>query len=194
MKQDMWIQLVKWVLWGLTMAVMIGWVAKSRLRKRPESERNLLRHPVSTLVIGIVGVAFFFGIVIGSNTVWKNQTSTIWTTVMFIAFGLLPAPLIADYLFARHRVSDTGIEYGRMLGQRGSLNWLDVRKLRYAPVLKWFELDGPSGEKVRVSAMLLGLPEFAHFVLLHVPGQAIDEKTLAILRETEQGRPPSVWK
>ena len=59
--------------------------------------------------------------------------------------------------------------------------------------MKWFLLETASGSKVRVSAMLTGLPEFARLVLRHVPKEAIEPGTRAILAETEQGRPPSVW-
>jgi uncharacterized membrane protein YuzA (DUF378 family) len=175
------------------MTVVMGWVAKSRLRERPDSERYMLRHPISTLVIGIVGTVFFFGIAIISNTIGKNPTSTVWTTLIFIAFGLASVPMIADYFFARHSVSDSGIEYGRLMGQRGSLRWSDVQRVRFAPVMKWFVLEGSSGSKARISAMLIGLPEFARFVLLHVPIEAIEPDTLAVLRATEKGQPPNVW-
>ncbi|MCA3040833.1 MAG: PH domain-containing protein, partial [Rhodocyclaceae bacterium] len=169
MNRDWWMPLVQWTVWGIAMAVVMGWVAKSRLRQRPDSERRTLRHPISTLVIGVVGAAFFFGIAIASNTIGKNPTATVWTTALFIAFGLASVPMIADYFFARHRVSDAGIEYGRMMGQRGNLQWSEVKSVRFAPVAKWFVLEGSSGVKVRVSALLLGLPDFAHLVLLHVP-------------------------
>jgi len=193
MNRGWWVPIVQWTLWGLGMAVVIGWVAKSRLRERPESERYTLRHPVSTLAIGVVGAAFFFGIAVVSNTIGKNPTATVWTTLSFVAFGLASVPMIADYFFARHRVSERGIEYGRMFGHRGSLRWSEVQKVRFAPLMKWFVLEAASGAKVRVSAMLVGLPEFARFVLLHVSKEAIDPDTQAVLLETEQGRPPSVW-
>jgi len=193
MDREWWVPIVQWTLWGLVMVVVMGWVARSRLRERPESERHTLRHPVSTLVIGVVVAAFFFGIAVISNTIGKNPTATVWTTLLFVAFGLASAPMIADYFFARHRVSERGIEYGRMFGQRGSLRWSEVRRVRFAPVMKWFVLETASGAKVRVSAMLIGLPEFAHFVLLHVPMEAIELETQVVLSETEQGRPPSVW-
>lgn len=193
MTRNWWMPIVQWALWGLAMTIVMGWVARSRLRERPDSERYTLRHPVSTLVIGIVGVAFFFGIAVISNTIGKNPSATVWTTLLFLAFGLFSVPMIADYFFARHRVSDLGIEYGCMTGQRGSLRWSDVQRVRFAPVAKWFVLEGASGAKVRVSAMLLGLPEFAHFVLVHVPKEAIEPNTHAVLQETAKGRPPSVW-
>ncbi len=193
MSREWWVSIVQWTLWGLAMAVVMGWVAKLRLRKRPDSERYTLAHPVSTLVIGVVGAVFFFGIAIISNTVGKNPTATVWTTSAFVAIGLVSVSIISDYFFARHRVSEKGIEYGRMFGQRGSLRWSEVQRVRFAPVAKWFVLEAASGTKVRVSAMLFGLPEFARLVLLHVPKEAIESDTRVVLQETEQGRPPNVW-
>lgn len=193
MSREWWVPIVQWTLWGLVMAVVMGWVAKARLRKRATADRYLLVHPLSTLLIGAAGAAFFFGIAIISNTVGKNPTATIWTTLAFVAFGLASMPMIADYFFARHRLTEEGIHYGRMLGQRGSLPWSQVKRLRFAPVMKWFVLDSASGARVRISALLMGLPEFARLALLHVPPTAIDTNTQIVLLETEQGRPPSVW-
>ena len=193
MSREWWVPMVQWTLWGLVMAVVMGWVAKSRLRKRVGSERFVLKHPISTLVIGVVGAVLFFGVAVISNTIGKNRTATVWTTAGFIAFALAFLPMIADYFFGRHRVSQHGIEYGRMFGQRGSLRWLDVHRISFAPVMKWFVLESSSGEKVRVSAMLLGLPEFARLALLHVSKEAISPDIEALLRETAQGRLPSVW-
>jgi hypothetical protein len=194
MSQEWWTPIVQWSLWGIVMAIVMGWVARSRLRGRPLAERRTLRHPLSTLLIGIVVGVFFFGIAIISNTVGKNATTTLWTTSLFLAFGLASLPLIADYFFARHRVSEAGIEYGRMLGQRGSLLWTDVQRIRFAYVMKWFVLERRSGTPVRISAMHMGLPEFARLALLRAPAQSIDQETRIILEETRDGRPPSVWR
>jgi hypothetical protein len=194
MNRDWWAPLAQWALWGIAMTVVTGWLARSRLRKRPDSERRTLVYPVGILVIGIFGAVFFFGIAILSNTIGKNPTATVWTTLFFIAFGLASSVLIADYFLTRCRVSDRGIEYGRMTGGRGNILWAEVRSVRYAPVMKWFVLEDASGVKARVPVMLLGLPEFAHFVLLHVPMEAIEPEALAVLRKTEQGWPPSPWE
>ena len=191
---DWWVSIVKWTIWGLVMTGAMGWVARSRLRQRSDAERHLLVHPLSTLIVGAVGAVFFFGVAIVSNTIGKNATTTVWTTLGFMAFGFACVPMIADYFFARHRLSADGIEYGRMFGQRGSLRWSDIRRVWFAPAAKWFVLESTSGAKVRVSAMLIGLPEFARLVLLHVPKAAIESHTLAVLQATEEGNPPRIWQ
>jgi predicted permease len=193
MQREWWVSIIQWSLWGLVMAVVMGWVARSRLRTRPENESKTLRHPVSTLAIGVVGATFFFGIAVVSNTVGKNSTSTVWTTLVFVFFGAMSLPMVADYFFARHSVTESGINYGRMLGQRGVLAWADVKSVRYAPVMKWFVLKPSNGIPVRVSAMLMGLPEFATQLLAHVPEDRIDAQTLDVLRQTSAGKPPNVW-
>jgi hypothetical protein len=89
--------------------------------------------------------------------------------------------MVADYYFARHHVSELGMDYGRMFGQRGTFSWSDVKRVRYASVMKWFAIELRSGSTVRVSAMLMGLPEFAGILRAHVPKSAIDDETYTLL-------------
>lgn len=192
MTSGAWISAVQWSIWGLAMTLVMGWVARSRNRKRGATDAKHLGHPSSTLVIGLVCAGFFAGLAIVSN-VWSNKTTTIWTTLTFVGFALLSLPMIADYWFARHAVSDEGMEYGRMFGQRGSFLWSEVKQVRYAPGMKWFKIDLQSGTRVRVSAMLYGLPEFARLALQHVPSALIDETTRAVLKATADGSPPNIW-
>lgn len=174
------------------MAAVMGWVANSRVRKHRDLDRHILRHPFSTLVLGVVCAILFFGIAIVSNTIGKNSTTTVWTTLLFVGFGFLSIPIFADYFLARHRLLEQGIEYGSMFGRRGCLRWSEVSSVSFSPAMKWFVLDG-AGVKARVSAMLIGLPEFAQFVLRYVPRAAIDSKTQELLRLTAQGTLPSIW-
>src|SRR5262245_57481399 len=54
---------------------------------------------------------------------------TVWTTLGFLAFALASVPMIADYYFARHHVSDLG-GLCRMFGQRAP--W-QTRLIRAGP-------------------------------------------------------------
>jgi hypothetical protein len=51
----------------------------------------------------------------------------------------------------------------------------------YTPTMKWFRLEGQSGDVARISAMLIVLPEFARVLLAHTPPGVIDAETLPIL-------------
>jgi Bacterial PH domain len=196
MNRSWWIAIVLAVLfWGLAMTLIMAWFARSRNRPRPATDTRRLAHPPSTLVSALVGMGICGGIAIASN-VWPDddRSATTWTTIVFIGFALFLLPMVADYFFARHEVSDAGMEYGRMSGRRASFRWSDVKRVRYVTGMKWFKIELQSGTTVRVSAFLMGLPEFARFLLPHVPAAAVDEPTRAVLQATAQGNPPSVWR
>jgi len=192
MSEPWWTSAIQWTVWGIVMVLVMGWVGKSRLKARPKSDPRRLVHPPSTLIIGLVGFLFFAGIAVVSN-VFPNKTVTWWTTAIFVGFAVLSLPMIADYFLARHELSEKGLSYGSMTGRRGYFEWLEVRRIRYAPAMKWFRLETRSGHVARISAMLVGLPEFARLVLAHVPPEAIEPETLPILEATAAGNPPPVW-
>jgi len=174
------------------MTLVMGWLARNRFKARPQSDAWRLVHSTSTLALGIVCFAFFAGIAVVSN-VYPNRTTTWWTTTLFVGFALMAVPMIADYFLARHDVSESGISYGRLTGRRGNLKWSELRSVRYAPVMKWFRLESRSGQVARISAMLMGLPEFARLVLQHAPAEAIESSTKPILEATASGYPPPIW-
>ena len=192
MNQQWWSPIVQWTIWGVLMAIVMGWVAKSRLKTRPSSDSRRLVHPPSTLIIGLVGFLFFAGIAVISN-VFSNKTTTWWTTTIFVSFALLSLLMVADYFFARHNVSEEGLSYGRLTGSRGNLKWSEVSRVKYAATMKWFRIETQSGDVARVSAMLIGLPAFASLLLVHTSPGVIDPETLPILQSTAAGKPPPVW-
>jgi hypothetical protein len=181
------------MLWGIAMSVVMGWVARSRMKQRPEQLATHLRHPVSTLVLGVVGFLFFAGIAVVSNTIGKNNTTSVWTTLVFLFFAMMSLAMVAEYYLARHRLISDGLQYGSLLGRRREIKWVDVRSIEYATVMKWFKVTTNQGTTVRISVMLMGLPTFAQQALSHIPGERITEPTRSILVETANGKPPSVW-
>jgi hypothetical protein len=187
-----WTTALQWTLWAVVMALVMGWLGRSRFRVRAPSDARTLVHPPSTLIVGVVGFAFFFGIAIVSN-VFRNKTTTWWTTAIFVGFALMSAVVMINYFVAKHELSDEGLSYSKLLGAKRSLRWSDVRAVRYAPAMKWFRLETRSGEVARISVMLMGLPEFARLLLERVPGDAVDSDTRQVLQATAEGRPPSVW-
>ena len=192
MSKDWWISAVQWTVWGIVMTIVMGWLARSRLRLRPRASANHLYHSTSTLIIGLVCFVFFAGIAIISN-VYSNKTTTWWTTAIFVGFAVMSVPVMAGYFLARHELSDEGLSYGKLSGKRGYLRWSELHRVQYAPVMKWFRLETKSGDVARISAMLVGLPEFAQLLLRHAPPAAIEHNTLQILKATAYGNPPPVW-
>jgi len=85
------------------------------------------------------------------------------------------------------------LRYGRLFGSGGQIRWADLKSVRFSAAMKWFRLESQSGTVVRISVLLIGLPVFAQLLLVHTPPEAIESKTLPVLRTTAEGNPPSVW-
>lgn len=183
---------IQWLVWAILMVVVMRWMARSRNHPRPPAEERVLSHPRSTLIMGLVCFIFFAAAAILSN-VFRNHTTTWWTTSIFVGFALVSLPMITDYFIARHQVSEDGLAYRKMTGAARYLRWSDLKRVRYATGMKWFRLETKSGEVARISAMLMGLPEFARLLLAHTPEDAIDHDTLPVLQATAGGDAPSVW-
>jgi hypothetical protein len=156
------------------------------------ADARRLAHPPSTLIIGLVVFGLFAGIAVVSN-VSANRTTSVFATAVFVGFAALALWLVADYFVGRHEVTDDGMSHGSLIGRR-QLKWAEVSGVRYSPTMKWFRLQTRSGRAARVSAMLVGLPEFARLVLEKVPATAIDAETRPVLEATATGHPPSVWQ
>jgi hypothetical protein len=187
-----WITVIQWTLWGVVMLIVMGWLGKSRFRARPASEARRLVHPPSTLIIGLIGFAFFAGLAFASNVI-PNETTTWWTTSGFVGFALLSVPMVFGFFLQKHEVSEEGLVYRSFAGVRKYLRWSDLRSVRYASLMKRFRLETHSGSVARVSVMLVGLPEFARLLLQNAPEGAIDVGTLDVLQATAAGNPPPVW-
>lgn len=187
-----WWPILKHGTWAVAMAAIMGWLARSRLQARTLSDSRHLHCPTSFLIIALVSLGFFSACAILSN-LYPNDTTTWWTTAVFVGFAALSVILVLECVIISHAVSEAGLVYRRWPGTRHSLEWRDLRSVRYAPVFKWFRLETRTGEVARISAMLIGLPEFAHLLLAHAPSNAIEEKTRAILVATANGHPPSIW-
>jgi len=90
---------LQWMLWGLLMSLVMGWVARSRGRPGHVGSHPRLQHPTSTLVIGLAGFLLFTAIAVISN-VFANATTSWKTTTVFVGFALLALPILGDYFAA----------------------------------------------------------------------------------------------
>ncbi len=170
------------------------WLSRSRLRKGSPSERGLLAYPPALLVLGILYTLTFLGFAILTLLTSPNDAEKWSLSLIFAAFSLGGLPIIAAALFERHRVSVWGIEYSPLfgIGIFGYLPWSEVRRVTFSRFMGWFILEGHDGTKIRVSAMMTGLPEFARYLLAGVAPEAIDTKTFYLLQQTAHGVPPKL--
>lgn len=187
-----WMTVVQWTVWALIMSAVMGWLGRSRLKERPTAETRVMRHPTSTLIVGVVCVGFFAAMAVVS-AVSIDGGGTWWITLIFVGFALMSLPMLLDYFIARHEVTEEGLRYRKLNGARKFMRWSDVRQVRYAATMKWFRVESTSGEVARLSVMLMGLPEFARVLLDRVPDGVVQSGTESVLQATAEGRPPSMW-
>lgn len=186
-----------WALWFPAMAFFVAYLARVRLLRPAGLEPGELRHPWTTLALGIGGVLLFCGFALVIFLVgpeeFGGQRQQRGMIAIFLGGSTLGIPLVAEYYRGRHRVTDEGLRFQPLLRRGGFLKWSDVRRVRYSQVNKWFRLDGRSGEVARVSVLLIGLPEFARMLLDRASPEAIDVSAMPFLTATRDGHPPSIW-
>ena len=186
-----WIVALQWATWAAVMTVIMGWLSRSRT-VTPKGADGLLQQPRSMLVIGIV-CTLFFAALAGLSRAFPGRNPSIWPTVVFLLFAAGGLIMVVDYYRGRHRLTPEGLHYGKLLGPGGVVRWDQVTGLRYSDTSKWFRLDTSDGRVVRVSAMLVGLQDFASEALDHVPESAIDHRALEMLEAARRGELPSIW-
>lgn len=174
------------------MALVMGWLARSRKRGTSGVPSRELRYPRSMVIVGGVTSLMFFAFATLAYFTSKNPVE-IWVYAIFIGFGMLGTYILADALRAHYRVDDQGIDYRTLLSGSGRMSWADIRRVSYSPSAKWLRLEKHTGETVRLSVMLIGLPEFARLCLTRTPVGVIEPEADAILKDMSIGQLPSIW-
>ncbi|MCF7797970.1 MAG: hypothetical protein K9N11_08470 [Lentisphaeria bacterium] len=194
MQNDWWLEIVKWLLLAVVFIFIGIGFRRYGFRVRPSPDGTTLKQPVSVLMAGVVGFIFWGGITVISNTIARNETTTLWSTAIFVFLALMSLVLIAYYFFARHHLSPEGLAYGKLYGKREFIRWSDIREIKYKPRRGWFRLQTAAGSGIRISVALLGLPEFAQHILAHVSPERLDNPTRSLLMEIAAGKKPESWK
>jgi hypothetical protein len=167
-------------------------IALSRKRKAAQAapdHSGRMQHPPGTLFLGLLTLGFCVALAVFC-IVYDNGSAGPIVGAVIAGFGMLGLLMILMYSRARDELTLDGLDFGRLLGPRGSLKWRNVTRLTYSRGLRWFRIETASGEVVRISAMLTGLPEFARAVLEQVPSYAIDDSAREVLRACGQGELP----
>lgn len=182
--------LAQGLFWVVSMTLIMRWLARGRHRAAAAGGR--VQHHAGSLVVGVICTLLFVGVMVAAS-IWPDEGVNFWFYAFMTGFVLLGAYLVADYRFARHTVSEAGMDFGRPTGRRLAFGWTDVRNVRFSKSWNWFRIELQSGDVVHVSGMMTGLPEFASKVLEQVPATHIDRDTHRILRETSKGQLPPSW-
>jgi TPR repeat protein len=188
---DWWAALARIAGGALLTSLVTGWMAVSRKREAVPGHPGRMHHPRSTLFLGLLILGFFVALGLAS-IVYDNDSGGPLMSALFAGFGMLGLLMIVEYFRAYHELTVDGLDFGRLLGPRGSLKWRDVTRLSYSKGLRWFRIETSSGEVARISAMLTGLPEFARAAREHVPSYAIDDSAREMLEACAHGQLPGL--
>lgn len=188
--EDWWQFALQGAAGSVAMVLIMGWLARSRLRaSKPARRRSTLTYPNALYVVGLIGLVFFGA---AGYFAWRSGEGAV-VLAIFASFVALNLYLLAECVTVRHELLAEGLRYRTFLGRRGILKWQDLVLVRFAPTMRWFRLVSRDGRVVRVSAMLQGLPDFAAALLANVDHSRIDQDTLGVLQATAGGSPPSIW-
>ena len=185
-------QVLGHIIWVILMALIMGWLARSRLAPHPGQTPGVLRYPRSFFVVSWVCFGFFVAAAMLSS-IFPGKAGPAIVPLIFLGFSLIPIPAIAEFHRVWFRLEADGMSYGRWFGNPRVLHWSHVTEVRYSESLKEFRIEAGDAAKVRVSVMLSGLPEFAETVLREVPEFCMDRETRRVLGRTARGHPPAIW-
>ncbi|MFZ1099348.1 MAG: DUF4034 domain-containing protein, partial [Steroidobacteraceae bacterium] len=175
---------------GLLTSLITGWIALRRKRKAaqqaPDYSRRM-QHASSMLSLGLLTLGLCVALAVAA-IVYNNGSGGPIVSAACAGIGILGLLMIVEYFRASHELTVDGLDFGRLLGPRGSLRWRDVTRLTYSRGLRWFRIETASGEVVRICATLTGLPEFARAVLAQVPSYAIDDSAREVLQACVRGK------
>ncbi|RZA31830.1 MAG: hypothetical protein EOP92_29190 [Lysobacteraceae bacterium] len=178
--------------WVVTMTLLMRWLGRSRQRGHPTSDGKRVRHPPGILAVGVITLLFFVGVV-GTASIWPDDGVNVWFYAFFAGMILMSAYIVADYYYARHVLTEDGMDFGRPTGRRVAFRWSEVRTVRFSTMWNWFRIELQSGEVVHVSAMMMGLPALAREVLRQVPEARIDRGAFKLLENAAKDVLPPVW-
>lgn len=178
--------------WVVSMTLVMRWLGRSRQRPRPASDGKSVRHPPGILAVGVISLLFFVGVVVAAS-IWPDEGVNVWFYSFFAGMILMSAYIVADYVYARHQITEEGMDFGRPTGGRVAFRWSEVRSIRFSRMWNWFRIELQSGEVVRVSAMMMGLPALARQVLSQVPAVRINRDALKLLENAAKDELPPIW-
>ena len=184
---------LQWTIWAIVMALVMAWLARTRDRAPDRSTDGLvLRMPKSILLVGGGCALLFFGTAVAAFLTADDGRGPLYLAI-FSGFGLLGVPIVADYFFDRFELEEACLRYRTTLGGEGVAPWEDIVEARYSESAKWFRLRLRNGRVVRASAMLIGLPQLASYLLARGRNLQLSEADRKLLERTAAGHPPSIW-
>jgi hypothetical protein len=177
------------IVWGKPR--LMRWLDRSRLRPRPPTEARRMMHPRSILAMGIGLIACASAALFALAADDAPQASKSSWNCLVLALLFVPGLWVtAAYCCVRHELSDEGMQVKLSFRRPITFNWDDVEHVIFNERFGWYRITLRSEDKVRISCLLMGLPEFARTLLQHVPSAKVEHSTRLTLEDTAAGRLP----
>ena len=182
--------ILRFVIGGLIL--LTSWVVDRFRKPRLQKSKLVLRYSAFLFVVGLLGMLFVGGgLAVGVRLYLLHPervhpVSLIW----FVPFFLLFLWMVLEFLFVRRTVTEEGMEARELFGKRIRIRWDAVVRVYYSPLAGWFGVVDAEGKIIRVSVMMLGLPDFARVVLSRVPPEVMEPEARSRLQKAARGNPP----
>ena len=124
--------------------------------------------------------------------VLSSPTEPYWAVIGGVGLGMPGVLLILSFFISKHEIQTKGLTSRRIFGLRRTVLWSDVVRIWYSTMRMSFVLDIRDGSRVRISALMMGLPKFAEMALANVSPSVFDETTRATLEATAAGDLPDL--
>lgn len=168
---------------------VIKLIGMGRLRKRPKHVAHIVVHPLSTALIGIVWSALCWTF---TAMALSSPSEPYWALFGGFGLGMPGVFLVLCFFISKHEIHTQGLTSRRIFGRRREVLWSDVVRIWYSTMRMSFVLDIRDGSRVRISALMIGLPKFAEMALANVSPSAFDETMRATLKATAAGDLPDL--
>ncbi len=195
MDSSLWRPIIQWTVWAIVMALVLGWVRRSRAAANKLGDSRApgrMVLPNTMLILGIVGVVLFTGCIVGASVSARRDDAATAALPIFLALAMLSLWVLLECLMDRHDVSDRGLTYRRTVRSNGHAAWSEVQRVEYSDFMKWWVVRLRDGETIRISALHTGQAEFARQVLQHADEAVTDPHTAELLADACDGRLPQL--
>ena len=150
-----------------------------------------MRMPMSILLLGVVGVLFWWGMSILSIMYPDSDKQSPLIPLAFLGFSLLGVVLLKQYFIDRIYLDPRTLTSKGLIRYR-TIRWDEISSIGYSQPAQWFRIEAQDRRVTRVSTMLSGLQDFANVVLAKVPPERIDPRGRILLEKSRRGELPVV--
>jgi hypothetical protein len=166
---------------GLIVVAVVGLLAlmswagrQGRPRPAPGSKHYVFRYN-ALFRWGVYLAAFVLpvGLTVLVNLYRLSNEARWYVFGLYVCVAVLTLPLVWEASRFYVCVTPEGLECRSAWRGTRFIAWDDLYEVRYSSINSWFIFRGTSGEKIRVTGFVAGLPALLGFVEMRLPATAL---------------------